>query len=74
MLFSSLFINIWASTRKNLSSGFANAFTQSDWRLCYSFTGKYHINTCFKQNFNILASLCSCGDWFESQFLGHPED
>ena len=25
-------------------------------------------------NFNFLASLCSCGDWYESPFFGNPED
>ena len=25
-------------------------------------------------NFNFLASLCSWGDWFESPFVGNPED
>ena len=27
----------------------------------------------YKQNFDILASLCSWGDWFETQFDGSPE-
>ena len=60
-------IIIWASSRQNLSSGVceqqrrrsACASAQTDQRLCYSLTGKYHISTCFKQNFNFLASLCS---------------
>ena len=25
-------------------------------------------------NFTFLASLCSCGDWFESCFVGNPHD
>ena len=29
---------------------------------------------CYKQIFNFLAKLCSCGDWFESRFVGNPED
>ena len=37
----------------------ACASAQTDQRLCYSLTEKYHILTCFKQNFNVLASLCS---------------
>ena len=52
----------------------ACAYAQSDQRLCYSLIGKYHILTCYKRNFNILASLCSWGDWFESRFHGNPED
>ena len=32
---------------------------QSDQHLCYSLNGKYHIQTCYKQYFNFLASLCS---------------
>ena len=28
----------------------------------------------YAQNFNILASLCSGADWFESYFVGNPED
>ena len=47
------------------------ASTQSDQGLCYSLIGKYHIKTCYKRNFTILASLCSWGDWFESRFVRH---
>ena len=55
---------IWASTRENLSSGFANNKVadqpaQSDQPFCYSPSGKYHIKTCYKWNFNFLASPCS---------------
>ena len=72
----------WASPRENLSSVVceqqrrrpACAYAQSDQRLCYSLIGKYHILTCYQRNFNILASLCSWGDWFESRFHGNPED
>ena len=68
--------------RENLSSGFceqqrcrpACAPVQSDRHLCYSCIGKFHILTCYKQNFNILPSLCSWGDWLESRFVGNPED
>ena len=28
----------------------------------------------YKQKFNFLASLCNWGDWFESRFVGYPED
>ena len=73
---------IWASTRENLSSGVweqhrrrpACASAQSDQRLCYSLFRKYHIETCCRWNFNFLASLCCWGDWFETRFVGHPED
>ena len=73
---------IWASPRENLSSVVceqqrrrpACAYAQSDRRLCYSLIGKCHILTCYQRNFNILASLCSWGDWFESRFHGNPED
>ena len=72
----------WASTQENLSSEVceqqrrrpACASAQSDQRLCYSHTGKYHIQTSYQRNFNILASLCSWGDWFESRFHGNPEN
>ena len=33
-----------------------------------------HIRTCYKRNFNFLASLCSQAGWFESHFVGNPED
>ena len=47
---------------KTFLLGFANnkgAATQTDQRLCYLLIGKYHIKTCYKQYFTILASLCS---------------
>ena len=28
----------------------------------------------YKRNFNFLASLCGGGDWFESSFVGNPEE
>ena len=34
---------------------------------------KYHMLTCYRWNFNFLASLCSWGDWFETGFVGNPE-
>ena len=30
--------------------------------------------TCYKSNFNLLAILCSWGDWFETCLVGNPED
>ena len=67
----------WASMGENLSLGVceqqrrrpACASTQTDQRLCYSLFEKCHISTCYKRNFNFLASLCSWGDWFESHFV-----
>ena len=41
--------------------------------LCYLPFGQYHILTCYKRNFNFLASLCSWGDWFESHFVRTPK-
>ena len=72
----------WASPRENLSSVVCEqqrhrldcAYAQSDQRLCYSLIVKYHILAWYKRNFNFLASLCSWGDWFESRFVGTPED
>ena len=61
-----------AQREKTCPWRFASA--QFDQRLCYSLTGKYHISTCFKQNFNFLASLCSWRDWFETSFVRHQED
>ena len=69
---------------KTCLQGFANnkeqrsrptcASLQSDQRLCYSLYEKYSSQACFMQNFNILASLCSWGDWFEPRFVGNPKD
>ena len=50
------------------------ASAQPDQRLCYSLFGKYHTYTCYKQNFNFLASLCSGPGWFESHLVGNPKD
>ena len=35
---------------------------------------KYHINTYHERVLNLLASLCSWIGWFESHFVGTPED
>ena len=37
------------------------------------FFGKYHMYTCYRRNFNLLASLYSCGDWFETHLLENPD-
>ena len=52
----------------------ACAFAQSDQRLCYSRFRKYHIWDCYKRDFIFLAILCCWAGWFESHFVGHPED
>ena len=52
----------------------ACATAQADQRLCYSLSGKYSIQPCSMQNFNILASLCSCAGWFEPHLVIKPED
>ena len=68
---------IWASKRENLSSIFVNnkgadqsAHPRS---LICAFVIRL-LENCSKRNFTILASLCSWGDWFESCFIGNPED
>ena len=69
----------WASTRENLSSGVAKkhrrrpacSSAQSHQRLCFFAFGKYHIQTCYKRNFNFLDTLCSWAGWFESHFVGN---
>ena len=40
----------------------------------YSLSWKYDDSTRQAQNFDILASVCSFADWFESYFVGTPED
>ena len=73
---------IWALMQENLSSVVceqqrrrpACISAQTDQSLCYSLFGKYHIYPCYRRNFNFLASLCSWYDWFESRFVGNPED
>ena len=72
----------WALSRENLSSRVceqhmhrtAYAYVKSDQPLCYSLIGNYHIKTCCKGNFIILASLCCLVGWFECHFVVNPED
>ena len=52
----------------------AYAYVKSDQPLCYSLIGNYHIKTCCKGNFIILASLCCLVGWFECHFVVNPED
>ena len=67
----------WASSRENmfLGNGEHNrrrpscASAQSDQRLCYSLIEKYYMYTCYKRNFNFLASVCSLAGWFEFYFV-----
>ena len=74
-------IYIWASSQENLSSGVceqlrcrpACASAQTDQRLYYSLTGKYHILPCYERNITIIAILCTWGDWFESSFFWKPQ-
>ena len=35
---------------------------------------KYHIQAWYKWNCSFLASLCSWAGWFESCYVGNPED
>ena len=60
----------WALTGENLSPGFANNKGPDQpvypRRLISAFVisfldGKHHISTCYKQNCNFLACLCSLG-------------
>ena len=73
--------HIGASTRENLSLGCcqqqerrpARTSAQPDQCLCFLLFGKYHIQACYKRNFNFLPSLCSWVGWFESHFFWNPE-
>ena len=77
-----IFSIIWASTRENLSSVVCEqqrrrptcASAQTDQRLCYSLFGKYHISTCYRQIFNLLASLIKLDRLVWIHFVGNPED
>ena len=40
----------------DLRNPVSEASTQSDWCLCYSLIGIYHIKTCYNGNFNFLDS------------------
>ena len=42
-------------------------------RLISAFVIRF-LETCFMQNFDVLASLCSSGDWFEPRFVDKPKD
>ena len=69
--------HFWASTRDNLSSGYANN-KDADQPACMRSLVKafviHLLASCFKRNVNFLASLCSRGDWFESRLVGNPGD
>ena len=72
---------IWASNRENLILLYANkkaadkpGHLQSDQHLCSLLFGKYYDSSWYPQNFDILASLCSCAAWLESYLVGNPEN
>ena len=48
----------------------ACASAQSDQRLCYSPIGQYHIQTLAASNI----SISSLAGWFETHFVGNPEE
>ena len=48
--------------------------SQSDQHLCYLLSRKYNSNTCYFQNFKILASLCSSADTFTQYLVVNPKD
>ena len=70
-------VYIWPSARENLSSEVweqQRCRPASDQRpLLFAF-GKAPYLSLLQASFDFLASLCSCGDWFESHFVGYPED
>ena len=47
---------------------------QSDQRLSYSLSEKYHIKTCYKRNVTVLVNLCSSAGWFVYDLVRNPED
>ena len=53
----------------------ASASAQSDQYHCYQLSSNYNdCYSCSISNFSIIASLCSCADWFKSYMVGNPED
>ena len=74
----------WTLTQENLSLGFANNKGADQpahqRRLIGAFVISFLESIIFKLamgdrwHFNFLDSLCSWGDWFESHFVGNPED
>ena len=46
----------------------------ADRHFVYSLTRRTYNLACYEQNFTILICLCRRGDWFETRFVGHPED
>ena len=77
-----MYLITWASPRENLSLKVceqqrrrpACAYAQSDQRLCYSLIVKYHTQFWYKRNFSSLVSLSTWAGWFESRYVGNPED
>ena len=74
-----LFLEVWKvlymglDARKPVFGGLWTTKAQTDQRLCYSLCEKYRMYTCYRWNFNLLASLCSWVAWFETHFLGNPK-
>ena len=71
--------NIIWSLRENLSLGVCEQHRRRPAQLISAFVIRVlesilYILTCYKRNFNFLASLCSWGDWFEYRFVGNPGD
>ena len=60
--------------REKCLRGLRTTKAQSGQRPCYLLNGKYYSWTFYKRNFIFLASICSWAGWFESHFLGQPED
>ena len=73
--FSFLFLKMGLDVRKPVFWVLRTIKAQiTDQHLYYSLCRKYYISICYKRNFNFLASLSGWGDWFESRFVGNPED
>ena len=66
---------LWALTLRGFANNKGTDQTAHPRRLISAFIirffGKFVILTCYKRNFNFLASLCSWGDWFDSRFVGN---
>ena len=62
-------ISIWTTTRQPGFGGVRTTKAQTSLHIW-----KYRITSCYERNFNYLTSLCSWADWFQSNFVGNPED
>ena len=69
------------NARKPVFGGLGTTQAQTSLRICtvwlaplsFAFWKVSYVNL-LRWNFNFLASLCNRGDWFETCFVGHPED